>query len=124
MSTVDYKDLYEQACEQIDVLNAVIEKNADERLYGFFYTSSIYESASELVSLHRTKRGAVKAMIAHQYAAWVEANKQRRRWTKKEVKRFEAEDPETRGYWNRKDAFWRKAYIHCASYVKEVEVKP
>jgi hypothetical protein len=34
-------------------------------LYGFFYNDCIYESADGLVSLHRTREGALKAMVWH-----------------------------------------------------------
>ncbi|CAN7450287.1 hypothetical protein LJR066_002823 [Acidovorax sp. LjRoot66] len=41
-------------------------------VYGFFHNDCYHESAPRLVSLHATKRGAFKAMIAHQYAMCVE----------------------------------------------------
>ena len=41
-------------------------------LYGFFYNYNVYESAPVLVSLHASKRGALRAMIAHQSVAWKE----------------------------------------------------
>lgn len=62
-------------------------------------------------------------MIAHQYAEWEKAQTQCRLWTRKEVRRFESEDPDSRGHWGRKDEFWRKAYIHCASYIAPVRVE-
>lgn len=40
-------------------------------VYGFFYSDCLYESAPALQSLHRTKRAALKAMIAFQYEKWV-----------------------------------------------------
>lgn len=45
---------------------------ADEAaaMYGFFHTTCIHESAAALVSLHRTKRGAWKAMHKHQWDGW------------------------------------------------------
>lgn len=39
-------------------------------LYGFFFNSCIYESAAALVSLHETKAGAYRAMVATQRANW------------------------------------------------------
>jgi len=35
------------------------------KLYGFFYCPCIYESAPGLMSLHKSKDGAEKAMKAH-----------------------------------------------------------
>ena len=34
-------------------------------LYGFFYNSCIYESAHALISIHKTKDGADKALVLH-----------------------------------------------------------
>jgi hypothetical protein len=42
-------------------------------LYGFFFNSCIYESAEALVSLHETKAGAYRAMVADQRAEWERA---------------------------------------------------
>jgi len=42
-------------------------------VWGFFFNDCIYESAPALVSLHVTKRGAVRAMIAHQNELWEDA---------------------------------------------------
>lgn len=39
-------------------------------LYGFFWTGCIYESGPALVSIHRSKMGALRAMIAAQAARW------------------------------------------------------
>ena len=39
-------------------------------LYGFFWTDCIYESGPVLVSIHRSKMGALRAMIAAQAARW------------------------------------------------------
>lgn len=39
-------------------------------VWGFFFNSCIQESAPALVSLHVTKRGALRALIAHQWAEW------------------------------------------------------
>ena len=39
-------------------------------LYGFFWTDCIYESGLMLQSLHRSKMGALRAMIAFQSARW------------------------------------------------------
>lgn len=39
-------------------------------LYGFFWTGCIYESGPVLVSIHRSKMGALRAMIAAQAARW------------------------------------------------------
>lgn len=47
------------------------------KLYGFFYCDCIYESAHELVSLHETKAGAYRAMVAYQWARWEEARDER-----------------------------------------------
>lgn len=41
-----------------------------DRLYGFFYTGDYHECGAMLQTLHYTKRGALRAMIARQYAAW------------------------------------------------------
>ena len=42
-------------------------------LYGFFHTTCIYESAAALMSLHKTKAGAWKAMHKHQWDIWEKA---------------------------------------------------
>lgn len=42
-------------------------------LYGFFHTTCIHESAAALMSLHKTKRGAWKAMHKHQWDQWEKA---------------------------------------------------
>ena len=39
-------------------------------LYGFFWTDCVYESGLILQSLHRSKAGALRAMIAAQAARW------------------------------------------------------
>ena len=39
-------------------------------LYGFFWTDCIYESGPVLVSVHRSKVGALRAMIAAQHNRW------------------------------------------------------
>ena len=39
-------------------------------LYGFFWTDCIYESGMMLQSLHRSKMGALRAMIAAQAERW------------------------------------------------------
>lgn len=39
-------------------------------LYGFFWTDCLYESGPMLQSLHRTKMGALRAMIAEQAKRW------------------------------------------------------
>lgn len=39
-------------------------------LYGFFHSSCIYESAHGLVSLHQSKAGAYRAMVAAQRHEW------------------------------------------------------
>ena len=41
-------------------------------VYQFCYTSCIYESAPETVSVHFTEQGATKAMEAHKQAALAE----------------------------------------------------
>ena len=40
--------------------------------YGFFWTDCVYESGLMLQSLHRSKMGALRAMIAAQAARWEE----------------------------------------------------
>lgn len=45
----------------------------NDALYGFFYNDCIYESAPALISLHRTKEGAWKAMHKHQWDQWEDA---------------------------------------------------
>lgn len=42
-------------------------------LYGFFHTTCIYDSAAVLMSLHKSKRGAWKAMHKHQWDQWEKA---------------------------------------------------
>lgn len=120
---IDYKDLYEQTCLQMDVLNdaylRAIEGPVNE-LYGFFHTSCIYESAAALVSLHRTKRSAVRAMIAHQYAAWEVAQRAGRILTRADVARAKAESG--RSKWTRKNKHWRKAYLYCKSHVAPITI--
>lgn len=44
-----------------------------ERVYAFEYTGCHYESAMAVMSLHRTKRGAWKAMHRFLYGHWVRA---------------------------------------------------
>ena len=39
-------------------------------LYGFFWTDCVYESALILQSLHRSKIGALRAMIRSQATRW------------------------------------------------------
>lgn len=39
-------------------------------LYGFFWSDCLYESGPMLQSIHRTKMGALRAMIAAQAARW------------------------------------------------------
>ncbi len=41
-------------------------------LWGFFWTDCVYESGLALQSLHRSKIGALRAMIAAQAARWEE----------------------------------------------------
>lgn len=41
-------------------------------LYGFFWTDCVYEAGLMLQSLHRSKMGALRAMIAAQAAHWEE----------------------------------------------------
>lgn len=43
------------------------------KFWGFFFNGCVYESSAALVSLHVTKRGALRAMIAHQRQRWEEA---------------------------------------------------
>lgn len=40
------------------------------KVYAFKHTSCIYESAHAVVSLHRTKRGAFKAMVRFMNQRW------------------------------------------------------
>lgn len=49
---------------------------ADARMWGFFHTTCIHESASALVSLHLTKAGAWRAMRQAQWDAWEELRSQ------------------------------------------------
>ena len=39
-------------------------------LYGFFWSDCIYESGPVLVSIHRSKMGALRAMITTQATRW------------------------------------------------------
>ena len=39
-------------------------------LYGFFWTDCVYESVQVLVSIHRSKMGALRAMITAQAVRW------------------------------------------------------
>ena len=119
---MNYKELYEQVCEQLNVLSSAYERDCcAKEFYGFFHTDSIYESGYVLVSLHKTKKGAVRAMISHQHKAWEKAQQQGRHWTRKEIKKFRQEDSEWDD-WSRKDDFWRKAYVHKASKIMNVSV--
>ncbi len=38
--------------------------------YGYFWTDCVYESGLMLQSLHRSKMGALRAMIEHQAERW------------------------------------------------------
>lgn len=40
-------------------------------LYGFFWSDDVHESGAMLQSLHRSKRGALQAMIQAQAARWL-----------------------------------------------------
>jgi len=42
-------------------------------VYAVLHNPCIYESAAGVKSLHWSKRGALRAMIALQYEAWVQA---------------------------------------------------
>lgn len=42
------------------------------KVYGFFHTTCVHESAAALVSLHTTKAGAWRAMWRYQWARWEE----------------------------------------------------
>lgn len=78
---------------------SVIMSAPPDRLWGFFHTTCIYESAAALVSLHRTKAGAWRAMHRAQWQAWEDA-------------RVGPRDP----------AF--KVYEHERSHIAAVEVLP
>ena len=43
---------------------------AKDTLWGFFWTDCIHESGPMLQSLHRSKMGSMRAMIAAQAARW------------------------------------------------------
>ena len=43
-----------------------------EYVYEFLYNPSIYESAAQTVSIHKTRRGAEKAMELHKEMALIE----------------------------------------------------
>lgn len=49
---------------------APLEPGVPAVLYGFFWTDCVYESGLMLQSLHRSKVGALRAMIAFQAARW------------------------------------------------------
>ncbi len=81
------------------------------QLWGFFHTTCIYESAAALVSLHRSKETAWRAMRKAQWDAWIEIQ-QGQRFPRKRV----SMDLESnRG---------QKAYIHQRSHIAPIEVHP
>lgn len=77
--------------------------------WGFFHTTSIYESAPALISLHRTKVGAWKAMHKAQWDAWID-------YQNHQVRRLEIDGARYR------DRGW-KVYAHELSLVKPVTLK-
>lgn len=77
--------------------------------WGFFHTTSIYESAPALISLHRTKAGAWKAMHKAQWDAWVA-------YQNHQVRRLEMDGARYR------ERGW-KVYAHELSLVKPVTLK-
>lgn len=101
----------------------MIEKQ--DVLYGFFHNFDTYEGAPELISLHRSKRNAYKAMIKHQWDAWVEAQKQSKLTSRTDKKRWLKDDPSAISWINEthKNRDWRKAYTYEHSFVKEVIVQ-
>ena len=90
------------------VLAERLAENA-ETFWGFFHTTSIYESAPALISLHRTKVGAWKAMHKAQWDAWID-------YQNHQVRRLEIDGARYR------DRGW-KVYAHELSLVKPVTLK-
>ncbi|WP_441280604.1 hypothetical protein [Tardiphaga sp. 862_B3_N1_1] len=76
--------------------------------YGFFHTDCIFESAAAMVSLHRTKAGAYRAMRLQQWQAWEELQREQR----------------TPRKWGLGRERGHKAYVHEASHIRAVEVQP
>lgn len=56
-------------------------------LWGFFRCPCVYESAYALVSLHKTKVGAWRAMSEHQFDQWTKLQQGKRtsRWSVAEL---------------------------------------
>ncbi|GEM_PF-2255639 len=78
------------------------------RLWGFFHTDCIFESAAALISLHRSKAGAYRAMNRRQWMAWEEIQIGPRPCRAPGLKR-------ERG---------QKAYVYQASHVASLEIEP
>lgn len=78
------------------------------KLWGFFHTDCIFESAAALISLHHSKAGAYRAMNRRQWLAWEEIQHEQRPRCMPGLGR-------ERG---------RKAYVHEASHIGPLEVKP
>lgn len=76
--------------------------------FGFFHTDCTFESAAALVSLHRTKAGAYRAMNRRQWREWEELQHQQRMPRRHRV-------DSVRG---------RKIYVFEESFIRAVEVQP
>ena len=79
-------------------------------LWGFFHTTCVFESAAGLVSLHRSKAGAWRAMHRAQWAAWEALRAEQRT-----PRRWRVGLGSVRG---------RKVYEHERSFVRAAEVLP
>ena len=93
-------------------LDFLIEQRSglmEPTFWGFFHTTNIYESAPALISLHRTKAGAWKAMHKAQWDAWVA-------YQNHQVRRLEMDGARYR------ERGW-KVYAHELSLVKPVTLK-
>lgn len=86
-----------------------IRRPPQTTFYGFFHNPDTYESAGALVSLHRTKASAYRAMNRRQWLEWEQLQLGQRLPYRKFGLRRE------RG---------AKVYIDEASYIRAVEVQP
>lgn len=89
-------------------VEALASKVQAEELWGFFHTDCVHESAYGLVSLHRSKAAAWRAMHRAQWNAWVKVQ------TPDNLPK-DALD-------RRKDSFTGKAYVYERSCIDRVLV--
>lgn len=69
------KMLAEKVDKKVNELNHFTMK-----IYGFFHSDCVYESAPRLVSMHYTKAGAYKAMKRYLFDKYEEWRRRRREW--------------------------------------------